>query len=635
VEEEIQLAWEVGSQRQRRGGSNNSTLLRLNTECKADCYFLGGVMTCNHLVSVTMLVLETDACRTALDAYLQCCVDEVIIDTLAAGAEPPKPQLVAQLQQLRGLRALTMRGQFAWDTVLGIANANKDTLETLSMQIDYGGGTLRASTFSQLSQLHFLNISSCNYQHLEPGVFANLSELRVLFLYENGITSLPAGLFDSNRLLQGLSIRSNPFTHLNPELLTPLTNLRLFFLYETYITELPAGMLATNTLLTGLWLQSNRLHRLATDTFASLDKLQALDISDNQLTALEEATFSSLTTLALLAMGGNDISGDLARVIAPMWNHLDYVNFSYNPRLTISTPLNTAVRLSTLDISHTAIPISAALCQPNTTVVARNMVGVNAEELSSLIPACLEMAHLIDVSENAVLSNLTFLQDITASFIIPLPVTQDDPTRAYAPVLQMEQAPVQCVLRKAYMYRVVPRSIADEESFKIKIHIPLPVLKYSCQCNPSHIQNSHGICEPVPTYWSVGRLIALVMGCVGSTLLISLVSGPENPACRPPILLSAMATSPTRRVTLLLPPDVFVFPTSSIGTHWLTHCSVTPAYHPPLPPTPIYVVLLPPSFSLPHHFTKALRRVRKERRGLRQNLELHEGLLAESQSEVR
>lgn len=183
--------------------------------------------------------------------------------------------------------------------------------------------SLRAGDFKGLAGLRDLTIEHyptedgpAGLTELPSGIFAGLSNLEELSLWQHSLTELPVGTFEDLRALKSLDLSLNSFSHLPADMfagLTALTHLNLtgtgVYLYpkpllETVHQDAFAGL----ENLRGLSIRNNDLSELPEGVFRDLDELRNLDLVDNSLRRLPEGIFAGLHHLDVLGLSSNQIS---------------------------------------------------------------------------------------------------------------------------------------------------------------------------------------------------------------------------------------------------------------------------------------------------------------------------------------
>eukprot|EP00903_Cladosiphon_okamuranus_P018666 g17180.t1 len=128
-----------------------------------------------------------------------------------------------------------------------------------------------------------------------------------LYLSENDLTTLPAGIFEGLTSLEFFYLRSNPLTTLPAGIFEGLTSLKILALSDDALTTLPAGIFEGLTSLDSLSLDGNDLTTLPAGIFEGLTALEYLNLEDNDLTTLPAGIFEGLTALENLWLEGNDL----------------------------------------------------------------------------------------------------------------------------------------------------------------------------------------------------------------------------------------------------------------------------------------------------------------------------------------
>ncbi|CAM9321834.1 unnamed protein product, partial [Laminaria digitata] len=129
---------------------------------------------------------------------------------------------------------------------------------------------------------------------------AGRGSLRRVTLFRNGLTTLPAGLFDGLEALTNLDLRSNGLISLPPGLFSDLGAIAELTLNGNDLTTLPAGSFDGLGELESLSFRLNRLTTLPAGAFDDLRALRTLDIAWNSLTTLPAGLFDGLEALTRL-----------------------------------------------------------------------------------------------------------------------------------------------------------------------------------------------------------------------------------------------------------------------------------------------------------------------------------------------
>ncbi|CAN0050338.1 unnamed protein product, partial [Ectocarpus sp. 12 AP-2014] len=142
-----------------------------------------------------------------------------------------------------------------------------------------------------------------------------------LYIGQNSLTTLPGGLFADLTNLKVLSLSFNDLAILPEELFAGLTTLEVVSLRYNALTTLPEGLFADLTLLSWLSLQYNDLTTLPEGLFADLTNLETLFLDGNALTTLPEGLFADLTALDFLDLAANSL--ECLPTIPSTWSTLD------------------------------------------------------------------------------------------------------------------------------------------------------------------------------------------------------------------------------------------------------------------------------------------------------------------------
>ncbi|KAG2464246.1 toll-like receptor 13 [Polypterus senegalus] len=223
---------------------------------------------------------------------------------------------------------------------------------------------LYKKTFCFLTQLRILDLGGNQIQRIEADTFQGLGNLDNLYLDRNLLKSLSGGIFRGLSSIHILDLASNnlqyselkleypPFVHL-----TRLRRLRLNHQEPYGIHILPSNLFAGLDHLNYLDISSNKLYSLNTLPFASLSNLTALKMSDmcNGVSLIPNATFASLHKLQKIDLENigmteirsevfHSLSRSLVKLnlknnmiqvvtlnLAELFPHLDELDIYYNP----------------------------------------------------------------------------------------------------------------------------------------------------------------------------------------------------------------------------------------------------------------------------------------------------------------
>ncbi|XP_036423649.1 leucine-rich repeat and transmembrane domain-containing protein 2 [Colossoma macropomum] len=138
------------------------------------------------------------------------------------------------------------------------------------------------SILNQLpSNLTSLTLSGNNITVMEPGSFSNLSSLELLDLSSNFLVNLPADLFSDLISLRELVLRDNRLKTLSPKQFQSLTELQHLDLSFNSLATLPPGLLDGPQALAWLSLAGNKLLTLQRSVVEPLTALQHLQLEGN------------------------------------------------------------------------------------------------------------------------------------------------------------------------------------------------------------------------------------------------------------------------------------------------------------------------------------------------------------------
>lgn len=167
---------------------------------------------------------------------------------------------------------------------------------------------LPSTVFAGVTQIIHLYVNDNLLTKLDASLFAPLTKLELLDLDVNQLTELPSGIFDSSRRLQILAMTDNLFTVLHREVFAALTLLESLELANNRLTALTTGLLDSLTNLQKFTAGLNSITELHPEFFSGCPALSYVSLRDNLLTILPYGVFDSLTRLALLSLSDNQLS---------------------------------------------------------------------------------------------------------------------------------------------------------------------------------------------------------------------------------------------------------------------------------------------------------------------------------------
>ena len=171
-----------------------------------------------------------------------------------------------------------------------------------------GLSSLPAGIFDDLTALTELALNHNGLTTLRTDVFEDLTALTELDLYYNGLTTLRADVFDGLTSLTNLSLSFNGLTTLRTDVFEDLTALTSLDLGYNVLYTLPVGIFEDLTALTHLWLYHSGLYTLPAGIFDGLTALTSLTLAHNSLETLPADIFDELTNLTELALYFNALT---------------------------------------------------------------------------------------------------------------------------------------------------------------------------------------------------------------------------------------------------------------------------------------------------------------------------------------
>ena len=156
-----------------------------------------------------------------------------------------------------------------------------------------------------MSGLSTLDLSGNGLTTLPADIFDGLGSLSVLSLKKNRLTALPAGVFDGLSALTRLVLEANRLETLRADAFSGLTALRELILRKNRLNALPSGVFSGLGALRHINLRNNRLRTLPGDVFSGLTSLEILNLMTNRLSSLPDGLLAGLTGLTSLRLLDN------------------------------------------------------------------------------------------------------------------------------------------------------------------------------------------------------------------------------------------------------------------------------------------------------------------------------------------
>ncbi|KAJ8772063.1 hypothetical protein K2173_027240 [Erythroxylum novogranatense] len=148
-----------------------------------------------------------------------------------------------------------------------------------------------------------------------PATLGNLTNLTVLFMFDNQLSGpIPQEIGNLKNLNQ-LSFQTNQLSGLIPKSLGGLTSLTLLHLYHNYLSGPIPPELGNMKSLDDLELSENNLNGTIPASLGKLSNLELLFLRNNQLSGTIPPEISNFTKLTMLQLDTNQLTGQLPQGI--------------------------------------------------------------------------------------------------------------------------------------------------------------------------------------------------------------------------------------------------------------------------------------------------------------------------------
>ena len=142
-----------------------------------------------------------------------------------------------------------------------------------------------ASAFSANPNLEIVELYTNSLSSIPAAVFSGLSKLQVIDLAYNYLTAIPVGLFSGLKALQLVYVRGVCMT----ELINPCS-----LLYDNMLTSVPIGLFDSSPNLAAIELSNNFITMIPTGVFSNLPKLRYLSLSANPAVTFASNAFAGM-----------------------------------------------------------------------------------------------------------------------------------------------------------------------------------------------------------------------------------------------------------------------------------------------------------------------------------------------------
>lgn len=179
--------------------------------------------------------------------------------------------------------------------------------------------------FKKFPNLEYLSMNSVGLKKMNPIV--NASDLKVILVNHNDISTLDAKTFEVATDLEVLSFRKNQIEEIDMNAFYLLGNLRELYLSDNRILSLHLNTFSPLISLEVLAISGNQLQTIDMELFSANLQLREILLYDNKITAVHPQTFNSLSSLFNLELHGNlcvdkDIRFDDGEFLDLVKNHL-------------------------------------------------------------------------------------------------------------------------------------------------------------------------------------------------------------------------------------------------------------------------------------------------------------------------
>nr|XP_009784873.1 PREDICTED: receptor-like protein 12 [Nicotiana sylvestris] len=263
------------------------------------------------------------------------------------------------------------------DLTVSFPKSNWSSSHTLTeIDISYNnvsGGVLPAASLGSFKALKIVKLSQCNLVGSIPESISNLSQVTELDLSYNHLESKIPDVVSNLEKLEFLSLSDNSLS--GPLPLTTngggLQNLKDVDLSRNSLNcSIPSWMISLPSLI-HLTLESNHFSGLLPE-FKPNSSLRVLDLFQNQLVGPIPQSLRHLLNLSVLALGSNNLSGEVGAEMLSSMTKLHYLELSSNSfsgEIGAET-FSGMTNLRYLDLSHSGLSWSSSNNDNTTNVIS-------------------------------------------------------------------------------------------------------------------------------------------------------------------------------------------------------------------------------------------------------------------------
>ena len=145
----------------------------------------------------------------------------------------------------------------------------------------------------------------------------------VIFLHDNNLETLPAGVFDNLQNPFFMMLEHNRLTELPAGLFDKIGPLHSLYLDHNQLSVLPPGLFDSLAELRSLGLRNNRLRSLPSETFCGLTELTSVDLSSNNISHFIRAGTFANPDLRFVSLANNAVpyveAGAFGKSLEHVW----------------------------------------------------------------------------------------------------------------------------------------------------------------------------------------------------------------------------------------------------------------------------------------------------------------------------
>ncbi|XP_055612722.1 chaoptin isoform X2 [Uranotaenia lowii] len=256
-----------------------------------------------------------------------------------------------------------------------------------------------------MTKLQVIDVSNCGLKTIQPDLFHNNTELRIILLAHNHLKNLEENTFMSLNNLFSVDLSHNDIATIKPRTFINTINLRTLNLAGNKLVEFKADVFNSETAMENLDLSHNQINTFAPSSFKIHPRLRKIILSDNKIQHFDADLINMLDYLEVIDLKNNQLTSidqlDFARFM-----NLRELYFAQNQLETVNDmAFHNSTQLQIIDLSNNNLERLTERVFEGLTRLEKLDLGSNP--LSELPEGIFDKSRVQKI-ENLILSNNSF-----------------------------------------------------------------------------------------------------------------------------------------------------------------------------------------------------------------------------------